>query len=157
MVIHSYSMKCWLRVLGVISTFLILGSQTSNAQQTVESFVVDGYTFSQDRKELTKVVDECSDYLNRITVKSGSKTIFVQKICGEDINDVRFIHKGYLTVLEHYSSSVGWFEYIVFDLCKHRIITTKRIEEGQGIFEWKEFITLDEAFKKKFVEKVTSF
>lgn len=150
-------MKYRLQALGVISALLIFGICPLYSQQHIDSFVVEGYAFNQDRVELTKVVDECSDYLNKITVKEGDKTIFTKSICGVDVSDVRFIHKGYLTVLEHYSSPVGWFEYVVFDLCKHRIITTKRIEEGQGKFKWEEFISLDEAFKKKYVEKVVSF
>lgn len=150
-------MKYRLQVLGVISGLLFFSSHFSFAQQHVDSFVVEGYTFSQDRTQLTKVVNECSDYLNKVTMKTADKTIFEKSFCGTDEKDIHFIHKGYLTVLEYYSSSVGWFEYVVFDLCKHRIITTKRIEEGQGKFKWEEFISLDEEFKNKFVVKVVNF
>lgn len=124
--------------------------------QRPETFVVNDCTFSLERKQLTKVVDDCSDYLNKITLKTGGKVIFETSICGTDAIDVQFIHKGYLTVLEHYSSSVGWFEYYVFDVCKTRIVKTKRIDQGVKL-NWEEFIELKPDFKSKYVEKVTEF
>ena len=124
--------------------------------QQPETFIVNGCTFTLERKQLTKVVADCSDYLNKVTVKAESKIVFETTICGTDLKDVQFIHKGYLTVLEYYSSSVGWFEYHIFDVCKRRIIKTRRIDQGEKL-NWEDFIELSPDFKNKYVKKVTEF
>src|SRR5258705_12418608 len=132
--------SCYLKfrslVIGVTSSLLLLAGSNSYSQQLVETFRIEGYVFRHERQELKKLTDECSNYLNRVSMKDGGKVIFNNSICGVDINDVSFIQKGYLTILEHYSSPVGWFEYFVIDLCKKRIIKTKRIDEGKGKFVW---------------------
>jgi hypothetical protein len=151
-----YSMRFKLRLRVFSSLLLVLVINCSYSQQMVGTFTVNDCTFIHTRKQLDKMVSECSDYLNKITIKAGGKVVFENSICGVDVNDVQFIHKGYITVLEHYSSPVGWFEYIVFDVCKNRIITTKRIDEGVKI-NWEEFIELKEPFKTKYVEQVTNF
>ena len=147
--------KVNLLVLGVCSLLLI--GPNSYSQELVETFKIEGYVFRHERQELKKVTNECSGYLNGVSVKAGGKVIFNSSICGVDLNDVRFIQKGYLTVLENYSSPVGWFEYLVFDLCKKRVIKTKRIDEGKGKFAWDQFIEPDETFRKKYVAEVTNF
>jgi hypothetical protein len=153
---ESCSLKFRLLVTGISFILLLIG-RNSYSQQPVETFKIEGYVFSHERQQLKKLTNECSDYLNRVSVKADGKVIFNNSICGVDINDVRFIQKGYLTVLEHYSSPVGWFEYFVFDLCKKRIIKTKRIDEGKGKFTWEKFIELDQSFRKQYVAEVTSF
>ena len=157
-VIHYCFGQFRLTVIALItSAFLILGSFNAYCQQRVESFTIDNCNFKHDRQQLTKVVKQCSDYLNKITLTVSGKKIYEVELCGVDESDVRFIHKGYLTVLERYSSAAGWFEYTVFDLCKKRIITTRRVEEGTAKFAWEEFIKLEEPFKTKYVDKVKDF
>jgi len=127
-----------------------------HAQQKSELFTIEGYVFNDEQTQLTKLVENCSDYLHKISMKSAGSTIFERSFCGVDSKDVQFIQKGYLTVLEHYSSPVGWYEYVVFDLCKKRIMLTKRIDEGEK-FSWEQFIELKKDFKEKYIVKIQNF
>jgi hypothetical protein len=120
--------------------------------------MIEGYSFSVKTELVSKVKDGCGLYWNNVMVASpNKKTVFSNNLCGEDSKDVTFIQKGYMTILEHYSSSVGRFQYYIFDLCKKRMIKTKKIDEGAGKFEWQEFIVMKEEFRKKYVESVVNF
>ena len=142
-----------------ITSILFFATFFAKAQLAKEdTFEIEGYSFSMKTELVSKIKDGCGLYWNNVVVKSPSKKIlFANNLCGEDNEDVTFIHRGYLTILEHYSSSVGIFQYYIFDLCKKRMIKTKKIDQGPGKFSWEKFIDLDEEFKRKHVEKVVPF
>ncbi len=140
-----------------ISTLFVLISCALFAQQPNETFSINGYGFKLDKKGMQKMTDGCGDILNKLSVQSQGKVIFSESICTVEIEDVRFTIKGYLTVLEHYSSPVGWTKYYIFDLCKKRLIKTRRIDETEKRLVWEDFIELTEATKKKYVEEILTF
>jgi len=149
-------MRCKLQVLGVISVLLIT-TYSSYAQLPEDVFILEGYKFKIEKKELQKVTDGCGEILNRLTLENGSDLIFSETICTSEIGDIRFHTKGYLTVVERYSSPVGWTEFYIFDICKKRLIKTKRVEEGQTNLGWEQFIELTESTRKKYVSQVIDF
>jgi hypothetical protein len=149
-------MKFTFEALAFICLVLGICNIPCNAQQKIDSFTIQGYVFSDDQVQLTKLVDNCSDYLHKISMRSANSTVFEVSFCGVDSKDVQFIQKGYLTVLEHYSSPVGWSEYVVFDICKKRIMLTRRIEEGEKI-SWDQFIDMNKDFKDNYIVRIQEF
>lgn len=149
-----YSMK-W--NLSVISCILILGCYPTYSQKPeVETFELLGYTVKLEKQELLKITDNCDGTLNKLSVSDNEKVVFNKTICTADIRDVLFVEKGYLTIIEHYSSPVGWSQYYIFDLCKRRVVVTKKIEEGTEL-SWEEFIELDSGVKEKYVDNILPF
>jgi hypothetical protein len=150
-------MKYRLQTQGVISALLILVNYSVYSQPPTDIFSINGYSFRLDKKEMQKMVDGCGDILNSLSVQSQGKVLFSENICAVEMEDVRFTTKGYLTVLEHYSSPVGWTKYYIFDLCKKRLIKTRRIDETEERLVWEAFIELSESTRKKYVEQVIDF
>jgi len=142
--------------LTVISISLLLISNSLYSQiKTEDCFEVFDNTIKLEKEELTKVAKECDAVVNLLTMSTNSNQVFVETICTADIEDVRFTQKGYLTIVEHYSSPVGWTVYYIFDLCKSRLIKTKRIDEGVKLI-WNDFIDPNNVTKKNYIEKIHS-
>ena len=91
-----------------------------------------------------------------LTVNNKTKNVFAQTICTAEIGDIQFLQKGYLTIIEHYSSPVDWAVYYIFDLCKGSVIKTKQIDEGIKL-RWEDFINPTAQTKKKYIESITKF
>jgi hypothetical protein len=118
-----------------------------------EKYEAVGFTFKLERKELKVLTDGCTENRVTLSVMHNGVACFSKIFCVADKSDIRFTQKGYMTVVEHYSSPVGWTIFYVFDLCKKRVIVTNRIDEGQSL-NWDDFIELKDSTKKKFVEKI---
>lgn len=118
-----------------------------------EKYEAVGFTFKLERTELKTVNGDCTENRVALSVTQNGSACFSQIFCVADKSDVRFTLKGYMTVVEHYSSPVGWTIFYVFDLCKRRVIVTKRIEEGQSL-NWDDYIDLNENTKRKYVESI---
>jgi hypothetical protein len=138
-----------------VSSLLSLISCSLQAQE-VEKFEANGFVFSLSSKELKAITNGCSDFLASLKVTNSGRTIYSESFCIPDKKDVRFHLKGYLTVIEYYSSPVGWTKYHIFDLCKRRLMITRKIEENE-VLAWEDFIELKDITKKKFIEKVEAF
>lgn len=118
-----------------------------------EKYEAAGFTFKLERTELKVLTDGCTENRVTLSVMHNSSACLSEIFCVADKSDVRFNLKGYMTVVEHYSSPVGWAIFYIFDLCKKRMIVTKRIEEGQSL-NWDDFIELKDSTKKKYVERI---
>ena len=88
-------------------------------------------------------------------IKNG-KQVYYERICAVDVEEVQIILEGYLTVIRHYSSPVGWSKAYIIDLCKERVIETKELGEGTEI-NWIDFIELSNASREKYVENISNF
>lgn len=138
----------------LVSKLIILLSFVSFGQvPDSDRFEAAGFAFKLEKKALKVLTDGCSEVRVKLSVTNKGSNSFSEIFCVADKEDVRFNQKGYLTVIEHYSSPVGWTIFYVFDLCKKRVIVTRRIEEGESLV-WEEFIDLKDSTKKKYVDKV---
>ena len=88
-----------------------------------------------------------------VRLTKDGKKIYQGQICSAELSDVKFIRKGYLTVVEHYSSPVGWSQFYVFDLCKMRLFVTKKLQESPGL-NWENFIDVSDEFNAKYIAEV---
>lgn len=149
---HNKTIMQMIRV--VVSKLIFLMSFAAFSQiPDSERYEAAGFVFKLERKALKALTDGCTE--NRVTssVTHNSSACFSEIFCVADKEDIRFNSKGYITVVEHYSSPVGWTIFYVFDLCKKRVVVTRRIEEGESL-AWEEFIDLKEVTKKKYVDKI---
>jgi hypothetical protein len=137
-----------------VSSLIFLVSFASFGQMPdSEKYEAAGFTFKLERKALKVLTDGCSENRVALSVMHNGSASFSDIFCVADKEDIRFNVKGYMTVVEYYSSPVGWTIFYVFDLCKKRLIVTKRIDEGQSL-KWEDFVELTDATKKKYVDKV---
>jgi len=134
-----------------------MANYSANSQSAFDTFSVNGYSFILNQKEMQEMIDGCGHILNTLKVQSQGRVLFSENICAVEIGDVRFTIKGYLTVLEYYSSPVGWTKYYIFDLCKKRVIKTRRIDETEKRLVWEDFIELNDSIRKKYVEQIVDF
>lgn len=138
----------------LVSKLIILLSFVSFGQvPESDRFEAIGFAFKLEKKALKVLTDGCSEIRVKLSVTHKGSNSFSEIFCVADKEDVRFNQRGYLTVIEHYSSPVGWTIFYVFDLCKRRLIVTRRIDEGETLV-WDEFIDLKDITKKKYVDKV---
>ncbi len=121
-----------------------------------DQFQLFDYTIKLEKKELQKILNNCDASINTITVNNSINNVYAETICTAEIDDVRFAQKGYLTIIEHYSSPVGWTVYYIFDLCKESIIKTKQIDEGIKL-TWYDFINPTTETEKKYIESTAKF
>jgi hypothetical protein len=141
--------------LGVISGILLLGYPSYSQNTSKETYEAQGIRIEVEKQELLKLTEGCDGFLNVLTVKRRGNRVFTERICSVDSGDVVFVRKGYLTIVEHYSSPVGWSKYYIVDLCQGRLIITREIEEGTEI-DWEKFIDLDGSVKP-YIEEVKKF
>jgi hypothetical protein len=144
--------------VGIVSILFTTMSLTSSGQTRMEkdSFKSESFSLTLDKEELTGLVNNCGSILNKISFFEDDNLTYNISLCTSDFEDITFIKKGYLTVIEHYSSPVGWSKYFVFDFCKKRIIETKTLGEGTSI-EWTSFIDFTSDFKKSTIAKIIEF
>ena len=139
----------------MVAINLVLLSSINAQIKTSDTYKQAGYVVKVEKEELTKITNDCDAVANKVILIIGGRTIYTEAICTADIEDVRFTNKGYLTVVEHYSSPVGWTIYYIFDLCKNQLIKTKRIDEGIEL-DWSDFIEPTQVTREKYIEKVTN-
>lgn len=122
----------------------------------VEKVIINEYELSLSKKEAVETESGFCEVQNIISLNKGAGELQSFSVCTAELEDVQFVNKGYLTVIEHYSSPVGWSKYFVFDFCKKRMIETKKLDEGTEI-EWASFIDFNSEFEKSTIEKITKF
>jgi hypothetical protein len=132
---------------------LMLYSVAYSQDKFVDKYELNGFFFSIETNELDKITNGCGAFLSKVRVMNGSKIVFNEVICVVEIDDIGFRQKGYLTIIEHYSSPVGWSQFYIFDVCKKRLIRTKKIEEGTEL-NWSDFINPSPLLSTKFIEKM---
>ena len=136
---------------------MLLGSYSGYSQEPViETYKLSGHVLKVEKQELLKLTNGCENIMNHLSLKNQKREVFSESICTAEIEDLSITKKGYLTVVEHHSSPVGWSKYYVFDLCKQRLVITKELDEGTKL-AWDHFITLDDSTKGKYVDKVIPF
>ena len=144
-----YSMKL---LLMVTASFISVG--LLYAQMTTNDIVeFDGYSLKLDKQELFDLKEGCDLVLNRITLEKQGKVIYSKSICATSLEDVVFIKKGDLTIVEHYGAPVGWSQYFIFDFCKSRLVLTKRLDEGT-ILKWENFIDFKNRPEKNLIMEI---
>jgi hypothetical protein len=139
-----------------VSMLLLTGNGYS--QEAVEKidFKINDITVSL-RKYLNVKTDQgVCEVSGDVKLTRGGKKIYQEQICSAELPDVKIVTKGYLTVVEHYSSPVGWSQFYVFDLCKMRLLLTKKLQESPGL-PWEKFIDVSDDFKAKYIEKIVQF
>ncbi len=147
-----------MRLLLLISLISMLSSFRVYSQEIIkkDEFSLNGvqiFLYKYSMVETDKGVCEVSSNLR--LVKAG-KQVYQTQICSVELSDVEVLEKGYLTVIRHYSSPVGWSKAYIIDLCKGRLIETKELNEGLTI-TWNDFIELSSATREKYVKSITNF
>lgn len=138
----------------VLSQIIFLASFASFGQiPDSEKYEAAGFTFKLEREELKVQTDGCTENRVMLSVMHNGVGSFSESFCVADKEDVRFHLKGYMTVVEHYSSPVGWTIFYIFDLCKKRVIVSKRIDEGQFL-HWEDFIEPAASTKERYIDKI---
>jgi hypothetical protein len=140
----------------VFSSFLF-SYKVGNCQSVDKNlkFSVGKIVVSIARSQSVKTPDGVCESLSDLKIMNNGKQVYHEKICSVELDDVKVLERGYLTVVENYSAPVGWSQFYVFDFCKMRLILTKRLQESTGL-PWEDFIEMNEQFKAKYVEKIVS-
>lgn len=134
----------------MVTISMLLLSGNGYSQEAVEriEFKINDMTVEL-RKYLNVKTDQgVCEVSSNVKLTKGGKEIYQRQICSAELTDVKIVTKGYLTVVEHYSSPVGWSQFYVFDLCKMRLFLTKKIQESPGL-PWEKFINVDNEFRAK--------
>lgn len=122
----------------------------------VDTYKHDGYEVSISKEVLEKLTNGCESIHNTFSFYNGDKLIFEEVICTPEIDDLSIVRSGYLTVVQYYSSPVGWSKYFVFDFCKGRMDETLRLEEMIEI-DWDLYLSMRESDYSEYLEKSTTF
>lgn len=117
-----------------------------------EKLDINGVQILIYKYPMVKTDEELCEIPSDIKLIKGGKQVYYKRICAVELEEVQIRVKGYLTVIEHYSSPVGWSQFYVFDLCKMRLIITKRLAESPGL-PWNEFSNPTDEFSKQYVEQ----
>lgn len=120
-----------------------------------EKLDINGVQILLYKYPMMKTEEELCEIPSDIKLIKGGKQVYYNRICSVTMEEVQIRVKGYLTVIEHYSTPVGWSQFYVFDLCKMRLMITKRLEESPGL-PWDEFINPTNEFGKQYVERTIS-
>lgn len=147
------SKKLRLMVGVIISMFLLTGNGYSQDAVEKIEFKVDDVTIRLHKYQFVKTGQVICDASSDLKLIKRGKQIYQEKICSAELTDVKVLVRGYLTVVEHYSSPVGWSQFYVFDLCKMRLILTKKLQESPGL-PWEQFIDISDEFNAKYIEKI---
>ena len=142
--------------LRVVFILLFCSSYCFAQTKDSDQFTLLEYNIKLEKEVLTAITKGCDGTLNILTVNNKTTSVFAQTICTAEVGDVRFLQKGYLTIIEHYSSPVGWTVYYIFDLCKGSFIKTKQIDEGIKLV-WHDFINPTAKTQEKYIESITKF
>jgi hypothetical protein len=142
-----------LRLPVVIISLLITNKSYSQDAVEKTEFRIDNVTVQLSKYQFVKEDQVLCEVSNSLKLIMNGKQIFHEKICTAELADVKIITRGYLTVVEHYSSSVGWSQFYVFDFCKMRLLLTNKLQESPGL-PWESFIDLRNDFKTQYIEKV---
>lgn len=132
---------------------LISMSQEKIGQDEVK---IEDVTLRLLKKQFVETNQGFCEAHSKLTILIGNKEVYKNVLCTVDLDDVKIIERGYLTVIEHYSSPVGWSQFYVIDFCKKRLFVTKKLPESTGL-SWKKFINLQEQFKNRYIEQEKSF
>ncbi len=152
--IFTYLKKLKLAVISVV----LLSSLTLKSQEIVEKdeVKIGSIILQLHKKQLVETDQGFCEVYNELILLRGNKMIYKNSICAAELADVTITERGYPTVVEHYSSPIGWSQFYVFDFCKMRLFITKKIQESSGL-PWKKFIDPEPQFKAQFLEKEESF
>ena len=141
----------------VINLLLVLAPCLAYSQDsTFEKYTLLGFSICLEKQILSQITEECDAVINEVSLSYEEEELFKETICTPDVEDVLLVREGYITIIEHYSSPVGWSRYFVFDLCQRKVIKTKRLDEGTEL-NWGDFIKLDSLTKEEYVDEIIAF
>lgn len=121
-----------------------------------EEFDLNGVQVLLYKYPMVKTDEELCEVPSVIKLIKEGKQVYYERICAVELADVEILAEGYLTIIRHYSSPVGWSKAYIIDLYKRRVIETKELDEGTEI-KWTDFIDLSKVNRDRYVKNITNF
>ena len=121
-----------------------------------DSFMYQGLEITLSQTSNIETPEGLCEYWNTLTVREGDAVLFEASFCTVEDIDAKMVHKGYLTVIEHYSSPVGWSQFYVVDVVARKVFKTHPLQESMGL-PWEQFIDPKAAFLAENVASQSSF
>lgn len=122
--------------------------------QVQEIFEINGFKLCVQTREVLVQNGVCDTYVSELSVDRNKSTVFEESICASYDNDVTIIRKGYLSIVEHYSSPVGWSIYYIFNFCESRVFQTRRISDSDKTnLNWEDFIEPSDEISSEYIIK----
>ena len=140
------------------TSILLMTTLSSMSQEIIEQdeIKIGSVTLQLHKKRFVETNQGFCEAYSELIILNGNKEVYKNAICTVELDDIKFREKGYLTVIEHYSSPVGWSQFYVIDFCKKRLYITKKLQESLGL-SWEKFIEPEQKFKDQYIEQEKFF
>ena len=144
--------------MAVTSSLGLLISFEGYSQEAIqkEELSIQGVQILLYKYSMVETDEGVCEVASNLKLFKEGKLVYKTQICSVELGDVEILERGYLTIIRHYSSPVGWSKAYIIDICKERLIETKELDEGTTI-AWNDFVDLDSITKDKYVKKITNF